>query len=99
MTMAVDDPRAPIRSLAFEYVEALRGRITDRDLSVVISSANCGEEYHSVMAAVAAANLYEFDLPKGLNKRAIKLLEGRAADLAEFQEILADSPAARGVHA
>lgn len=97
--MRVDDPRAGVRALAYEYMEVLRGKITDRDLSVVRTSASCGEEYHAVMAAVAVANLYEFDLPEALHSRALKLFEGRAPDLAELQERLAASPAARGVHA
>ena len=99
MAMTTDDPRAAVRALAFEYVEVLRGRITDRDLSVVLSSANCGEEYHSVMAAVAAAKVYEFALPDELNNRALELFRGREADLEELRERLAESPAARGAHA
>lgn len=89
----------PMRKLAFDYVDALRGRVTDRDLSVVLSPASCGEEISAIQTAVAVANLYEFDLSASLNDRALQLLAPFPPDLAEFQEILADSPAARGVHA
>lgn len=87
----------PMRELALEYVEALRGRVTDRDLSVVLSPATCGEEFSAIHTAVAVANLYEFDLPAELNARAEALLAPYPDELDEFHEMLSASPSARGV--
>lgn len=88
----------PGYELALEYVSALRGHVTDRDLNLVESPAFCGEILSSIITAVALANLYEIDLPADLHERALAIFEGYPSELSEFKEILASAPAARGVN-
>lgn len=83
------------KGLAFAYLAALKGRVSNFKYRIVEGEANLGYEFSAVETAIDLANTIGFEFPQELHDRALALYESEGCDTSELTELLADRPSLR----